>query len=98
MNIGAGPADTLLERFVYPGRLPPHLSLAQPAHRTRSLLPPFCFAERISCAHRTPISPRSFSLHRVRALQRHVSQHLHESARCVDSYTWQPTLQSMTGC
>jgi len=70
MNIGAGAADTLLERFFYPGRLPTALSLAQPAHRTRSLLPPLRFAERISCAHRTPISLRSFSLHRVRELQR----------------------------
>ena len=32
-------ADILLERFVYPGRLPPNLSLAQFPSRTRSLLP-----------------------------------------------------------
>ena len=70
MNIGAAPADTLLERFVYPGRLPPDLSLAQPAHRTRSLLPPFRFAERLSCAQRGPITPRSSCLHCLRELQR----------------------------
>jgi hypothetical protein len=27
-----------------------------------------------------------------------VSQHLHEASECVDSYTWRPTLLSMTGC
>jgi hypothetical protein len=33
-------ADILLERFVYPGRLPPDLSPAQFPSRTRSFLPP----------------------------------------------------------
>ena len=43
-------ADILLERFVYPGRLPPVISLAQPVPRARSLQPLLLPAERISCA------------------------------------------------
>jgi len=56
--------------------LPPDLSPAQSSSRTTD---PFhrivLTAERISCAHRPPISPSSFCLNCLRALQRLVRRH-----------------------
>jgi len=72
-------ADILLERFVYPGRLPPDLSPAQLPSRTRSFHRLLLTAERISCAHRIPITPCSFYLHCLRALQRLVGQRFHSA-------------------
>jgi len=63
-------ADILLERFDYQADCLPISRPLNPTHAHASLLPLTLHAERISCAHRSPISPRSFCLHSVRAYER----------------------------
>jgi hypothetical protein len=67
-------ADILLERFVYPGRLPPVIPLAQSRLAPVVSIAATSSCGRISCAHRNLISPCPFLLHSVRVLQRLVSR------------------------